>query len=162
MPPETKIGVFPWQSSDLFEAINTARALRRFKPDPVPDEVLSKILEAGIRAPSGSNEQTWLFVVVKDPEQRHKLGEVYRKGGVDGPYADRVKPEHMDQKQYDKLTASATYLIDHMADAPVLLLACLQPGQVGAPPAKLPRRWRQRCATWQGWGVRASIRRCRI
>jgi len=81
MPPETKIGVFPWQSSDLFEAINTARALRRFKPDPVPDEVLSKILEAGIRAPSGSSEQTWLFVVVKDPEQRRKLGEVYRKGG---------------------------------------------------------------------------------
>jgi len=124
----------------LFEAINSARALRRFKPDPVPDEVISKILEAGIRAPSGSNEQTWLFVVVKDPEQRRKLGEVYRKGGgiLMALYADRVKPEHMDQKQYDKLMASATYLIDHMAEAPVLLLACLQPGQVGAQPAKLP------------------------
>lgn len=124
----------------LFEAINTARALRRFKPDPVPDEVITKILEAGIRAPSGSNEQTWLFVVVKDPDQRRKLGEVYRKGGgiLMALYADRVKPAHMDQKQYDKLTASAFYLIDHMAEAPVLLLACLQPGQVGAQPAKLP------------------------
>jgi len=124
----------------LFEAINTARALRRFKPDPVPDEVISRILEAGIRAPSGSNEQTWLFVVVKDPEQRRKLGDVYRKGGgvLMALYANRVKPDHMDQKQYDKLMAAATYLIDHMADAPVLLLACLQPGQVGAQPAKLP------------------------
>jgi len=125
---------------NLFDAINTARALRRFKPDPVPDDVITKILEAGIRAPSGSNEQTWLFVVVKDAEQRKKIGEVYRKGGqiLMALYANRVKPEHMDQKQYDKLTASAFYLIDHMADAPVLLLACLQPGQVGAQPAQIP------------------------
>lgn len=125
---------------NLFDAINTARALRRFKPDPVPDDVITKILEAGIRAPSGSNEQTWLFVVIKDAEQRRKIGEVYRKGGqiLMALYANRVKPEHMDQNQYDKLMASAYYLIDHMADAPVLLLACLQPGQVGAQPAQLP------------------------
>jgi nitroreductase len=124
----------------LFEAINTARALRRFKPDPVPDDVMSKILEAAIRAPSGSNDQTWLFVVVKDSEQRRKLGEVYRKGGgiLMALYADRVKPAHMDQKQYDKFMASVTYLIDHMAEAPVLLVACLQPGQVGAQAVKLP------------------------
>lgn len=124
----------------LFEAIQTARALRRFKPDPVPDDVMTKILEAGLKAPSGSNEQTWLFVVIKDKEQRRKVGEVYRKGGqiLMALYANRVKPEHMDQNQYDKLTASAFYLIDHMADAPVLLLACLQPGQVGAQPAQLP------------------------
>jgi nitroreductase len=124
----------------LFEAIYSARALRRFKPDPVPDEVMTKVLDAAIRAPSGSNEQTWLFVVVKDAEQRRKIGEVYRKGGgiLMALYANRVKPEHMDQKQYDKLMGSATYLIDHMADAPVLLLACLQPAQVGAQPAQLP------------------------
>jgi len=124
----------------LFEVINTARALRRFKPDPVPDEVITKILDAGIRAPSGSNEQTWLFVVVKDAEQRRKIGEVYRKGGgiLMALYANRTKPEHMDQKQYDKLMGSATYLIDHMAEAPVLLLACLKPGQVGGQPAQLP------------------------
>ena len=125
---------------NLFDAINTARALRRFKPDPVPDDVITRILEAGIRAPSGSNEQTWLFVVIKDAEQRRKISEVYRKGGqiLMALYANRVKPEHMDQNQYDKLTASAYYLIDHMAEAPVLLLACLQPGQVGAQPVQLP------------------------
>jgi nitroreductase len=124
----------------LFEAINTARALRRFKPDPVPDEVITKILDAAIRAPSGSNEQTWLFVVVKDAEQRRKISEVYRKGGdiLKALYANRTKPEHMDQKQFDKLMASAMYLIDHMSEAPVLLLACLQPGQVGAQPVQIP------------------------
>lgn len=50
---------------DVFEAMYSARALRRFKPDPVPDEVMTKVLDAAIRAPSGSNEQSWLFVVVK-------------------------------------------------------------------------------------------------
>ena len=58
----------------LFEAMYTARALRRFKPDPVPDEIMTKVLDAAIRAPSGSNAQTWLFVVVKDAEKRRQLG----------------------------------------------------------------------------------------
>jgi nitroreductase len=124
----------------LFEAIHTARSLRRFKPDPVPDDVLTKVLDAAIRAPSGSNEQSWEFIVVKDAAQRKKIGDVYRKGGgiLMALYANRVKPAHMSEDTYRKLMASATYLIDHMADAPVLLLACLkQTAPAGAPP-KLP------------------------
>src|ERR1700674_492195 len=113
---------------DLFEAIYTARAIRRFKPDPVPDEVITKVLDAAIRAPSGSNEQSWEFIVVKDAAQRKKIGAVYRKGGniLMALYANRTKPPHMSQETYDKLMSSAMYLLDHMADAPVLLLACLK------------------------------------
>ena len=124
----------------LFEAIYSARSLRRFKPDPVPDEVIAKVLDAAIRAPSGSNQQTWEFVIVKDPAQRKKLGEVYRKGGaiMRSLYADRVKPAHMSEDAYQRLLASATYLIDHMADAPVLLLACLRQAAPSATPPKLP------------------------
>ena len=65
---------------DVLDAIHTARAIRRFKPDPVPDAVISKILDAAIRAPSAGNAQNWAFVVVRDPEQRRRLGAVYRKG----------------------------------------------------------------------------------
>ncbi|HUA34380.1 MAG TPA: nitroreductase family protein [Candidatus Binataceae bacterium] len=124
----------------VFEVIHTARALRRFKPDPVPDEVLTKVLDAAIRAPSGSNEQTWQFIVIKDAAQRKKLGDIYRKGGqiLLALYANRVRPEHMPQAQYDKLMASAYYLIDHMGDAPVLLLACLQQTAPAGPPPQLP------------------------
>ncbi len=124
----------------LFEAIYSARSLRRFKPDPVPDEVITKVLDAAIRAPSGSNQQSWEFVVVKDAAQRKKIGAVYQKGGaiLKALYTDRVKPEHMSEDTYKKLMASAYYLIDHMADAPVLLIACLkQVPMTGAPP-KLP------------------------
>jgi len=125
---------------DLFEAMYTARAIRRFKPDPVPDEVITKVLDAAIRAPSGSNEQSWEFIVVKDAEQRKKIGAVYRKGGniLMALYANRTKPPHMSQETYDKLMASAMYLLDHMADAPVLLLACLKQTPPAGPPPQFP------------------------
>jgi len=58
----------------IFETMYSARAMRRFKSDPVPDAVITKILDAGIRAPSGGNAQDWLFVVITDPGQRQKVG----------------------------------------------------------------------------------------
>ena len=58
---------------DVFEAIHTARALRRLKPDPVPENLITRILDAAIRAPSAGNAQNWAFIVVRDPEQRRKL-----------------------------------------------------------------------------------------
>ena len=61
---------------NVFEAIHTSRALRRFKPDPIPDQLIAKVLDAAIREPYAGNGQNWLFVVVKDPEQRRKLGEI--------------------------------------------------------------------------------------
>jgi len=61
---------------DLFEAIYSARALRRFKPDPVPDAIITGILDAAIRASSAGNAQNWAFVVVRDAEQRRRLGAI--------------------------------------------------------------------------------------
>ena len=78
----------------LFEAIYSARSLRRLKPDPVPEELITKILDAAIRAPSGGNAQNWAFVVVRDPDQRQKLGAIYRKASdiAEAMYAARGRP----------------------------------------------------------------------
>jgi len=54
----------------LFEAIYSARSIRRLKPDPVPEELITKIVDAAIRAPSGGDAQSWAFVVVRDPDRR--------------------------------------------------------------------------------------------
>jgi nitroreductase len=62
----------------LFDAIYSARSIRRLKPDPVPEPLVDKILDAAIRAPSGDNAQNWAFVVVRDPATRRALGAVYR------------------------------------------------------------------------------------
>lgn len=57
----------------LSEAISTRRATPSFDGSPLPDEILRKILEAGMAAPSGYNLQPWRFVVVRDKEQKQRL-----------------------------------------------------------------------------------------
>ncbi|MBV8870052.1 MAG: nitroreductase family protein, partial [Acetobacteraceae bacterium] len=55
------------ESHDLFEIIETTRSMRRLRPDPVPDELVAKILRAGLCAANGGNTQRWRFLVVTDP-----------------------------------------------------------------------------------------------
>ena len=62
----------------LLEAMYTQRAIRYLKPDPVPDELITRIIEAGTQAPSGGNRQPWKFIVIQDPELKRRIGELYR------------------------------------------------------------------------------------
>lgn len=57
----------------LLELVKARRSIRRFKPDPIPDEDIEKIIEVARWAPSGFNMQPWEFVVVKKPELRQKI-----------------------------------------------------------------------------------------
>jgi nitroreductase len=130
----------------LFEAIYSARSIRRLKPDPVPEELITAVLDAAIRAPSGGNAQNWAFIVVRDPEQRHQLGAIYRKASdiAEAIYAARGRPAHMNEQQFARLMASGKYLWDHMGEAPVLLLPCarrpLLPAREALPP-DIAARW---------------------
>ena len=63
----------------LFEALYTNRAIRRFRPDPIPDSVISKVIESATQAPNGSNQQRWRFLVIRDPGVRRRVGDVYRR-----------------------------------------------------------------------------------
>jgi nitroreductase len=123
----------------LFEAMYTARALRRYKSDPIPDDVITKILDAAIRAPSGSNQQNWVFVVVKDEAKKKRISAIYARGAqvVSAFYAIRPRPAHMDEKQYQTLMNSATYLFEHLHEAPVLLFPCLRVEGMGPLPNPL-------------------------
>lgn len=118
----------------LFEAMYSARALRRFKPDPVPDEIMTKVLDAAIRAPSGSNAQSWVFIVVKDAEKRRQLGAIYHKASkiLTALYAERPRASHFSDEQYKRFMSSVTHLFENMHEAPVLLLACLRSAPPGS------------------------------
>ena len=113
----------------LFDAIYTARAIRHLKPDPVPDEVIEKVIDAGIRAPSAVNYQNWLFVVVKDRALREQIGSLYREAGdrISKEYSARLadRPGHMSDDKFRRLMSGAAYLREHLGEAPVLLFACL-------------------------------------
>ena len=108
----------------LFEAIYSTRSMRRLKPDPIPDETLKKIIDAGVHAPSGSNFQNWAFVLVQEPEDKrfirdHYL-ETYQKLAQLGsiPAMDDLPPYQQ------RMFAAAVHLAEHMHEAPVILLAC--------------------------------------
>lgn len=59
----------------IMEAIEKRRSIRRYKPDPVPDDVVKELLEAARLAPSGCNAQPWRFKVVRDGETKRKLAQ---------------------------------------------------------------------------------------
>ncbi|MBV8337411.1 MAG: nitroreductase family protein, partial [Alphaproteobacteria bacterium] len=81
----------------LFEVIYSARSLRRLKPDPIPEELITRVLDAAIRVPSGGNAQNWGFVVVRDARSRQRLGAIYRKASdiAEAIYAARGRPPHL-------------------------------------------------------------------
>jgi len=112
----------------FFDVVGTQRAMRRLKPDPIPPAVIRQILGAAICAPSGGNRQGWSFIVVRDASLRAKIGAQYRESFMllleHAPAykaATTAPAGSPDRKMID----SALYLADHMAEAPVLLLACI-------------------------------------
>ena len=117
---------------DIFEAMSTMRAMRRLKPDPVPEELVHKILQAGQWAPSGGNNQTWRFLVVKDPEVKKQVQAYYKRAydEVVGPrYASSPPPPGSDPERYKRQHSAVEYLTDHYHEAPVWIVACLRDGE---------------------------------
>ena len=109
---------------EFFDVINTQRAMRRLLPDPVSDEDLWTILNAAIHAPSGGNTQGWNFLVIRDRATKEKLGEWYLDAWdrVYGPRREGM----LENPAAGRMFKSADYLANHLADAPVLILATLQ------------------------------------
>ena len=117
---------------DLFEIMESCRAMRRLKPDPVPDELIAKILRAGIYAPNGGNTQKWRFLVVKDPKIKKAVQVIYKKAydEVIGPrYSSSAPPPGSDKEKYRRQHAAVEYLTDHYHEAPVWIVACLEDGR---------------------------------
>lgn len=108
----------------LFEAMYSQRTLRRFTPEPVPDELITKLIDAAIRAPSGGNRQPWSFIVIRDAASKQKLGEWYldawnRTYGV-VPKEVREQFPASAKRAY----GSAEHLAHHLAESPVLIMVC--------------------------------------
>jgi len=116
---------------DVFEALYTTRAMRRVSEDPIPEGVLQQMVDAGIRAPSGSNRQGWKFILVTDPEIRNQLGALYREawdfyvkefyGGTSDLEASNVLDDEK-AKQVVRITKSATWLSENFHKVPAMFV----------------------------------------
>jgi nitroreductase len=70
----------------LYDIIRRRSSIRKLKPDPIPDEYIDKILEAGRWAMSGANSQPWEYIVVKDPKVKKDLFRAYAEVNADFIY----------------------------------------------------------------------------
>jgi nitroreductase len=119
----------------LFQAIYSTRALRRLKPDPIPDDVLFQVFDAAIRAPSGGNAQDWRFIAIMDPGVKATIGGWFREAW------QRYQPEYAaDPAKLDALPRrrrlplkSTAYLVEHVAEAPVIVAPCGLRGKHSTP-----------------------------
>ncbi|MBS0520950.1 MAG: nitroreductase family protein [Proteobacteria bacterium] len=113
---------------DLFEIMESCRAMRRLKPDPVPDALIRRILQAGTCAPSGGNTQKWRFLVIKDRKIKEAV-QVWYKRAFDewiGPrYRTAEPPPGVSKERYLRQLEAVSYLTDHFHEAPVWIVACL-------------------------------------
>ena len=88
---------------EVFECIRGRRTIREYKSDPIPEDVLEKILQAGRWSPSSSNSQPWHFVVVQDPSTLSELGRIATQGSFisDAPLAIVIVMENAPRPQLD-------------------------------------------------------------
>ena len=108
--------------NDIFHVMKTMRAMRRLKPDPVPDHMLAKILDAGICAPSGQNLQRWAFLLVDDAAGKKFFGERYEYW-MRNRFADALRNVDYGTAEGRQIKA-AMHLAEHMHEVPVLLFCC--------------------------------------
>ena len=109
---------------DFFEVVHSQRSIRKFKPDDVPDDVLWQMLDAAIRAPSGSNTQPWIFVVIKDAAKRQAIAQALRETGRVEDMASRFEAVKADPVRRRSLGAAVEMFRD-IAKAPVIIIPCL-------------------------------------
>lgn len=93
---------------------------------PVERAVIEKCIEIALQSPTGSNQQGWHFLVVTDPAKRRALADIYRKGWAN--YASLRQdppPGDMRSSQLPRIVDSAQYLADHLHEAPVHVIPCI-------------------------------------
>jgi nitroreductase len=149
------------------ELLTTTRSVRK-RLDltrPVPIALVRECLEVALQAPTGGNQQGWHWIVITDPDLRQGIGGYYRRSfdayrdaaqRTAAAYAD---PDRRSVQQ--RVGESAVYLAEHMADVPVLVLACIEASdelpagnQAGLWGSLLPAAWSyQLAARTRGLGT---------
>lgn len=129
-------------SIELYEAMSTLRAVRRLRTDPIPDDVLGRVLQAACWAPTGGNMQPWKVVVVTDPDLKAGLQAIYQPewqkyltgfmARLEGQPDEVVEP-------WRRIGQAGDHLADNMHQVPAILVFCANPAAMAITDAKLDR-----------------------
>jgi nitroreductase len=114
---------------ELFEALTTTRAIRRFTAEPVCDADILTCIRVATQGPSGGNIQPWQFLVVTDAETRRAIGAVYRRA------YDRYEPALLaallpfrseeERARFHRMLAASRHLAEHMGEVPAMVLVLM-------------------------------------
>ena len=118
------------------ELLSTTRAVRK-RLDltrPVPRKLIEECIELAVQAPTGSNSQTWRWLVVDDATTRKALADLYRKGAGGYLTAAGEQAQSSGNDQTKRVFSSAIYLMEHLHEVPVHLIPCIE----GRPPENTP------------------------
>lgn len=112
---------------DLIEALYTTRAMRRVKPDSIPQDVVQSMLDAAVRSPSGGNSQNWRWLTVTDRSTMEQLGRLYAEAwmelnatlykGVAEAAAERGDDATL------RMLSSSQWLADNFGKSPLVIFA---------------------------------------
>ena len=119
---------------DFFTVVDTQRALRRFRPAPVSDAAIRRILAAATRAPSARGAEPWFFVVVRAAATRAAIAARYRAAWEAGERFTAATDADRDLRgrpHYARMMRAARALAADLAAAPVLIVCCLDHRQLG-------------------------------
>jgi nitroreductase len=110
----------------LLDGIDSLRSVRKFKPDPIPEDKLRIILRSASKAASGSNTQPWEFIVVRDPNLKARLKEPMLRTWLERlAGASRMSTRMRDV--YDE----ATEMLRNTEKIPVIIYCCVDLNRVG-------------------------------
>jgi nitroreductase len=104
---------------EFLDLVKRRRSIRGFKPDPIPEDDLNKILEAGRWAMSGSNAQPWEYIVVKSQETKDKLAKLWVPTRLHTYYLEQTRREDLRHHALSRPQG-----IPGWKDAPVLIVVC--------------------------------------
>lgn len=110
----------------IVEVMSTCRAMRRLRPDPVPDELVRRLIAAANCAPSGRNLQRARWIVVRDPEQRQHIADLNRRASVDHATAERAAGRelpHHDRERRRRMWDAVLWQSEHLHEVPVIVVA---------------------------------------
>jgi nitroreductase len=124
--------------NQVMEVIYSCRAMRRFQATEVPDSVIVALIDAAIRAPSGSNAQNWRFIVIRDPAVKQELGIEVRRGTRWKATIERIRlGAHIragritreEEARGRRQLAAFEELAERYEDTPVLICVCVAPDE---------------------------------
>lgn len=128
--------------AELYDVMSTLRAVRKLRPDPIPADVLERVLQAACWAPTGGNAQPWRVVVVTDAAVKAQLQAIYQ------PEWARYSAGFMkmmaglpdeELAKWQRVTVAGDHLAEHLHEVPAIMVFCANPAMMAITDADLDR-----------------------